>query len=168
MKGLNDFQKLAKEKSFFVNGNEVFVGRAPGRLDVMGGVADYSGSLVLQLPIAEAAWAGVQLSHDGLLKIVSVGADRPKGETVFEMEVELLLGMGYETAVLGAKITGGDSGGTVAVLTRKAEGETAVQRIAGEYVARQYAGNMEHCPYIFKQSSDGAVAFGTASYAPSS
>ena len=29
-----------------------FIARAPGRLDVMGGIADYSGSLVLQLPLA--------------------------------------------------------------------------------------------------------------------
>jgi hypothetical protein len=39
----------------------VFVGRAPGRLDVMGGIADYSGSLVLQLPLAAACHAAVQL-----------------------------------------------------------------------------------------------------------
>ena len=30
---------------------EIFVARAPGRLDVMGGIADYSGSLVLQVNI---------------------------------------------------------------------------------------------------------------------
>lgn len=28
---------------------EIFVSRAPGRLDVIGGIADYSGSLVLQV-----------------------------------------------------------------------------------------------------------------------
>ena len=28
---------------------EIFVARAPGRLDVVGGIADYSGSLVLQV-----------------------------------------------------------------------------------------------------------------------
>ena len=38
----------------------VFVARAPGRLDVMGGIADYSGSLVLQLPLAEACHVAVQ------------------------------------------------------------------------------------------------------------
>lgn len=36
------------------------VARAPGRLDVMGGIADYSGSLVLQLPLAAAAFAAAQ------------------------------------------------------------------------------------------------------------
>jgi galactokinase len=32
----------------------VLVARAPGRLDVMGGIADYSGAVVLQLPLARA------------------------------------------------------------------------------------------------------------------
>jgi len=41
---------------------DIFVGRAPGRLDVMGGIADYSGSLVLQLPLAVACHAAVQIS----------------------------------------------------------------------------------------------------------
>ena len=40
--------------------DEVHVARAPGRLDVMGGIADYSGSLVLQLPLARATHAAVQ------------------------------------------------------------------------------------------------------------
>ena len=38
----------------------VYVARAPGRLDVMGGIADYSGSLVLQLPLAQACHVAVQ------------------------------------------------------------------------------------------------------------
>jgi len=41
---------------FFDSNTKVFVGRAPGRLDVMGGIADYSGSLVLQMPTAEATF----------------------------------------------------------------------------------------------------------------
>jgi L-arabinokinase len=36
------------------------VTRAPGRLDVMGGIADYSGSLVLQLPLEEACYAALR------------------------------------------------------------------------------------------------------------
>eukprot|EP01045_Picozoa_sp_COSAG04_P028052 COSAG04_NODE_4256_length_2203_cov_160.303707_2_plen_125_part_01 len=38
----------------------VYVGRSPGRLDVMGGIADYSGALVLQMPIAEACFVALQ------------------------------------------------------------------------------------------------------------
>lgn len=42
---------------------EIFVTRAPGRLDVMGGIADYSGSLVLQMPIREACHVAIQRNH---------------------------------------------------------------------------------------------------------
>ena len=40
---------------------EILVARAPGRLDVMGGIADYSGSRVLQLPLAQACHVACQL-----------------------------------------------------------------------------------------------------------
>ena len=39
---------------------DLFVTRAPGRLDLMGGIADYSGSLVLQMPIREACLVAMQ------------------------------------------------------------------------------------------------------------
>jgi L-arabinokinase len=53
----------------------VHVGRAPGRLDVMGGIADYSGALVLQLPLAEAACAAVQARDDDELHAWSPSSD---------------------------------------------------------------------------------------------
>lgn len=43
----------------------VLVARAPGRLDVMGGIADYSGSRVCEMPLAVAAGAIVQARADG-------------------------------------------------------------------------------------------------------
>ena len=45
--------------------------RAPGRLDVMGGIADYSGSLVLQRTIAEATHVELELNDSGAIDIVS-------------------------------------------------------------------------------------------------
>ena len=54
----------------------IFVARAPGRLDVMGGIADYSGSLVLQMPTSEACVAGVQPATDGIIQVVSLDAER--------------------------------------------------------------------------------------------
>jgi galactokinase len=54
-------------------GVSIAVARAPGRLDVMGGIADYSGSLVLQRPIAEATYAAVQRLDRPVLEIVSLG-----------------------------------------------------------------------------------------------
>jgi len=56
--------------------SRIFVARAPGRLDVMGGIADYSGSLVLQMPIREACVAGVQRADHRRIKVISVGDDR--------------------------------------------------------------------------------------------
>ncbi len=41
--------------------DDIIVTRAPGRLDLMGGIADFSGSLVLQMPLALAAHAALQL-----------------------------------------------------------------------------------------------------------
>ncbi|HEV8150926.1 MAG TPA: hypothetical protein VGP61_12130 [Gemmatimonadales bacterium] len=38
----------------------VYITRAPGRLDVMGGIADYSGATVLELPLESATWALLQ------------------------------------------------------------------------------------------------------------
>ena len=66
--------------------NDIFVGRAPGRLDVMGGIADYSGSLVLQLPIQQAALAAVQCNHLQSVEIVSLGNnENGRGSTSFSM-----------------------------------------------------------------------------------
>lgn len=45
----------------WAQGDSITVARAPGRLDVLGGISDYSGSLVLQQPTAEASHAAVQL-----------------------------------------------------------------------------------------------------------
>ena len=57
---------------FFDGREDIFVTRAPGRLDVMGGIADYSGSLVLEMPIAESTVAAIQKSDDRQIKIVSL------------------------------------------------------------------------------------------------
>src|SRR5471030_1095686 len=51
----------------------LILARAPGRLDVMGGIADYSGSLVLQLPIRESTLVALERSDDRTLVIVSLG-----------------------------------------------------------------------------------------------
>lgn len=54
-------------------GAALAIARAPGRLDVMGGIADYSGSLVLQRPIAEATFVAVERLDRPVLEIVSIG-----------------------------------------------------------------------------------------------
>jgi galactokinase len=54
---------------------ELFVARAPGRLDVMGGIADYSGSLALEMPLQEAILVALQRDASRRLKIVSLSQD---------------------------------------------------------------------------------------------
>jgi galactokinase len=54
-------------------GTSVYVARAPGRLDVMGGIADYSGALVLQWPIREATRVALVPWSERRLSITSVG-----------------------------------------------------------------------------------------------
>jgi galactokinase len=64
------------EASAFFDGEGPIAGaRAPGRLDVMGGIADYSGSIVLELPIAHATCAAWQWREDRNLRIRSIGVE---------------------------------------------------------------------------------------------
>jgi L-arabinokinase len=63
----------ADDRPFFDPGREISVARAPGRLDVMGGVADYSGSLVLQMPIRAGVFAAVQLRSGRAVHVMSLG-----------------------------------------------------------------------------------------------
>ena len=65
----------------------VVVARAPGRLDVMGGIADYSGSFVLEMPIREATFAALQRKGSRTLRIISLSED-PQREMFFEMPLE--------------------------------------------------------------------------------
>lgn len=49
---------------FFSVHRAIFISRAPGRLDLMGGNVDYTGGLVFQATIREATWAAAQLRED--------------------------------------------------------------------------------------------------------
>jgi galactokinase len=49
---------------FFAAGRPIFIGRCPGRLDLMGGNVDYTGGLVFEATIREATWGAVQLRDD--------------------------------------------------------------------------------------------------------
>ena len=75
-------------RNLFSAGSDVYITRAPGRLDVMGGIGDYSGSHVLEMPIGEAALAGVQKDNERLVKIVSLGSHTNTRTYSFEMPLE--------------------------------------------------------------------------------
>ena len=74
-------------RDLFDSDTDLFITRAPGRLDLMGGIADYSGSLVLELPIAEAAFAALQRDTSRKIRIVSLTRDRT-GNDPFEMSLD--------------------------------------------------------------------------------
>ena len=90
-----------EERRLFAPDMEIVIARAPGRLDVMGGIADYSGSLVLELPILEATFAALQRQPDRRLTIVSL--TEAAGQTLsFEMALSEFENAGepvdYDTA----------------------------------------------------------------------
>jgi len=59
----------------------------------MGGIADYSGSLVLEMPLQEATFAAFQRNASRTLRIVSLSED-PQREMFFEMPLENFEGDG--------------------------------------------------------------------------
>ena len=69
-------EHLSSAENFFDGNEPIILTRAPGRLDVMGGIADYSGSLVLQLPIADATHVALQRSPSSQIRILSTGLEQ--------------------------------------------------------------------------------------------
>jgi galactokinase len=63
---------------------------APARLDVMGGIADYSGATVLELPLARGVVAIVQCAADGMLAASTCGPTAPDEQPV-ALPLEVIL-----------------------------------------------------------------------------
>lgn len=61
-------------QQFFGKNRNVFHASSPGRLDVMGGIADYSGSLLLQMPIKNRTSVNIAPRNDGIIRIFSLSA----------------------------------------------------------------------------------------------
>ncbi len=83
-----DRNSVPEARALFDPEHEIIVTRAPGRLDVMGGIADYSGSLVLQLPLKEATLAAIQLNPSRRLRIVSLSSKGNGRSPHFEMALD--------------------------------------------------------------------------------
>ena len=81
----------AAVQSLFQPRGELVVTRAPGRLDLMGGIADYSGSLVLQMPIAEATLVALQRVAEPSVQIVSLNVDPGGNHSTFTMPLSDLV-----------------------------------------------------------------------------
>ncbi|KAK6944666.1 GHMP kinase N-terminal domain [Dillenia turbinata] len=105
-------RELLAASSLFNWEEEIYVARAPGRLDVIGGIADYSGSLVLQMPIREACHVALQSVHPSkqklwkhvearrqaaghgrtpILQIVSLGSELCNRGPTFDMDLSDLI-----------------------------------------------------------------------------
>jgi galactokinase len=79
----------------------IHVARAPGRLDVIGGIADYSGSLVLEMPIAEEAIVAAQATRERGVTVVSlsdVPGEPSRRVTIAGDAWRQLIGSDYEAA----------------------------------------------------------------------
>lgn len=73
------FVAEAQAHPLFEPSHPLAIARAPGRLDLMGGIADYSGSLVLQWPLREATLVAAQSTQDGALRALSLnGSDEER------------------------------------------------------------------------------------------
>ncbi len=83
-----------------------FVARAPGRLDVMGGLAEYTGSLVLHTTISDHVCAASQRRTDGVISIRFIGPAGGNGTSPLAMPLSRLAGPD------GAPVKGAQ-GGTV-------------------------------------------------------
>ncbi len=59
---------------FFGEEEPIWIARAPGRLDVMGGNVDYTGGMVLQSLLREAVWVAIQPRSDDVIRILNPGA----------------------------------------------------------------------------------------------
>ncbi len=77
-----------------------FLATAPGRLDVMSGLADFSGALVLQMPLAEHVCLAAQTRQDGMVTLTTL----PDGECP-----EGLRRMSVDSLVEASRIAAQDS-----------------------------------------------------------
>ncbi|MFP4502431.1 MAG: galactokinase [Candidatus Hydrogenedentota bacterium] len=94
---------LAAQHDFFLPERPCWAARAPGRLDLMGGFADYSGSRVLQMPTAEATWCVVQRDPAAALRVASLEATTEAGAPDAEFPMADLLPGGEPMDYLAAR-----------------------------------------------------------------
>lgn len=88
---------------FFERDVPILVTRAPGRLDLMGGIADYSGALVLELPIAAATFVAVQRTRDRELRVRSLAQLEPEADREVKLPIEALIPRGTPLDAVAAR-----------------------------------------------------------------
>jgi L-arabinokinase len=78
--GFDRFIQVCEENWPADQGRASVVTRAPGRLDCMGGMADYSGALALQMPIERAVYVAAGRREDQRVHVEIVGPGADEGE----------------------------------------------------------------------------------------
>jgi L-arabinokinase len=104
----------------------------------------------LAAPEADAAPALGELMYQSHASYSACGL----GSDGTDLLVQLAREAGASEGIFGAKITGGGSGGTVAVLGRRAAGPRVAE------IARDYEARTGRATYLFEGSSPGAAAVG--------
>jgi L-arabinokinase len=72
----------------FGRNRPIFVARAPGRLDLMGGNDDYTGGLVFEMTIREATWCAAQTREDGRIVLRNKTAGKAGWKELVECRLE--------------------------------------------------------------------------------
>jgi L-arabinokinase len=75
----------------FAPGKPIRVSRAPGRLDVMGGIADYTGSLVCEMPLDRAAAVALQPRDDRQVQVFSFNLYDEHKPFTFRIPIDALV-----------------------------------------------------------------------------
>src|ERR1700722_11905668 len=84
------FTDTIRAQDFFAVRRPIWIARAPGRLDVMGGNVDYTGGMVLQSVLCEAVWVAVQPRTDDVIRILNPGAAQFGWQLSFELCTSVL------------------------------------------------------------------------------
>lgn len=113
-----------------------FVARAPGHLDIMAGLADYTGALVLNMPTGAFVCAAVQTRSDPVLAVTMIERNGSTDATTVEISWKKLLHAGAK-----------DSGGSLLSKSDLSEAEAMVARtIAGVVTETTRTGSMKESP----------------------
>jgi galactokinase len=85
------FATMIAAHDFFTEEKKpIWIARAPGRLDVMGGNVDYTGGMVLPSILREAIWVAVQPRTDDLIRILNPGAAQFGWQPSIELQTAAL------------------------------------------------------------------------------
>lgn len=94
---------LARHAALFHPAAPLTIARAPGRLDLMGGIADYSGALVLELPLACATYAAVQGVPEPDILVRSLPPEHPAEALAIRLPLDAIAPGGIPPAAALAR-----------------------------------------------------------------